>query len=103
MYAFFSAALIMLVAGILDYKLSPNNYDNLKFYSKLSAINTDSSTEICIQNYVGLTETRSFGCKGGTITNLTRFGIIPANNMRNGSIQLTSCPAMTPSNSYWNQ
>ena len=48
MYTFFIAAIIMLVCGILDFRTSAQGYDDLKFYSKLSALNTDASSSICI-------------------------------------------------------
>ncbi len=82
MYTFFIAALLMFVCGILDFKTSESGYDDLMFYSKLSALNTDSSSSVCIQNYVELNTVRQMGCLSGKISSLNRFGIVPSNNTR---------------------
>jgi hypothetical protein len=84
MYTFFLVALLMFVCGILDFETSAQGYDDLMFYSKLSALNTDSSSSVCIQNYVELTTVREMGCLSGTISSLNRYGIVPGNNTRDG-------------------
>ena len=48
MYTFFIAAILMVVCGILDLLTSGEGYDDLMFYSKLSALNTDTSSSVCI-------------------------------------------------------
>ena len=87
---FFAVSLIMLVSG-LSFRFSSVIYEyGFTLFDTLSIANSDFASNICIQQYVTLNETRTIDCgfSNGHLNGLYAQGIVPSSTTE---WELTQC------------